>query len=72
MNVNDTARPTKEPLSKPMAFRHLRSRREMLETFQRADGHATLTPILQEAVDVYIAHRIRQSRVRLHDLDSAA
>lgn len=41
----------------------------MLETFMRADGHETLTPILREAVDFYAAERIRRGRdaVRMPD-----
>jgi hypothetical protein len=66
MAVNQRARvvkePPQEPLSEPMSFRHLQSRREMLETFMRADGHETLTPVLREAVDFYTAERIRRGR----------
>lgn len=71
MSVNSTARDMREPLSKPMAFRHLRSRREILETFMRADGYDDLTPVLREAVDFYITERIRGGRQAVR-VDSAA
>lgn len=62
MNVNPCARVKPEPLSEPMAFRHLQSRRSMLEAFMRADGLDSLTPVLREAVDFYIAERLRSGR----------
>lgn len=49
-----------------VAFRYPLSRRKMLESFAIADGHRTeaggavLTPILREAVDAYIAERLRR------------
>ncbi len=52
----------REPLSKPISFRLVRTRAEMLEAFRRADGLPNLTPILREAVDVYIDERLRRSR----------
>lgn len=60
MSVNEAARD--EPLSEPMSFRHLQSRREILEAFMRSDGLDSLTPILRDAVDGYIAERLRKSR----------
>lgn len=59
MAVNGTAT-RKESLSDPMSFRHWQTRRDMLEAFMRADGFNSLTPILREACDFYIAERIRR------------
>lgn len=62
MSVNASATPRREQLSSPISFRHLRSRVEILDAFRRADGHETMTPILREAVDMYIDTRLRQTR----------
>lgn len=63
MAVNEHARVEDESLSEPMSFRHLQSRRVMLEAFMRADGLDSLTPILREAIDFYIAERLRRGKV---------
>lgn len=55
----------REGLSKPIAFRLPRTRLEMLEAFRRADELPNLTPILREAVDIYIDERLRRSRSAL-------
>lgn len=63
MSVNENARQEREgPLSEPIAFRLLQSRREILEAFKRDDGYETLTPLLREAVNFYIVERIRGGR----------
>lgn len=61
MRVNKSARDS-APLSRPMSFRHLQSRREILEAFMREDGHDSLTPILREAADLYVYSRLRHGR----------
>ena len=43
-----------------MAFRHLLSRRTMLEAIQQEKGHADLSDTLREAVDEYIERHIRR------------
>jgi hypothetical protein len=46
----------------PLNFRHRESRKMILEAFRREDGHGELTPVLREAVDFYIAERMKRGR----------
>lgn len=62
MSVNTDAREKGQMLSEPMSFRHFEERRDMLEAFARADGYDSLTPILREAVDLYIVERLRRGK----------
>lgn len=69
MRVNEHARAETEPLSEPISFRHFQTRREILEAFMRADGLDSLTPILREAVDFYIAERLRGGKAAVRQVE---
>lgn len=45
-----------------MAFRHLISRRRMLEAIQAEKGHGDLSETLREAVDTYIDNYLREPK----------
>jgi hypothetical protein len=48
----------------PMAFRHLESRRLMLEVIQKREGHGDLSQTIRDAVDEYIdRHLLRPEKV---------
>ncbi|HET7322686.1 MAG TPA: hypothetical protein VFI96_09345 [Longimicrobiaceae bacterium] len=51
-----------DPMPGPVTLQVNPSRRILLEVFAAADGHDSLDSVLREAVDFYIAERIRRGR----------
>lgn len=60
MNANGRTRERAKHTT--MAFRHLISRRRMLEAIQAEKGHGDLSETLREAVDTYIDNYLREPK----------
>lgn len=50
------------PAADPVSFQMGLTRRVLLEAFAASDGFDSIVPVLREAVDFYIAERLRRGR----------
>jgi hypothetical protein len=42
-----------------LSFRSTKSKKAMLQAFMHEDGHTDLSPVLRDAIDYYLAERLR-------------